>query len=272
MSTIIPASPPTIAVTVPAPSDGDTANAASLAQFVQPLENSAEAFRLLTYGGGIRRRVVCVDNNTMTIQPLGAIVVTLGGVWYALVHTTASTVSPTTMAGGSLTNSTRYWVYAYSAAGVLSFVADTTGPDVGLRYKNADTDKQYVTTFYVDSVGTVIPYEQNDNAYFYQDIDNNGNRVLSLGNATVQTTVALGNETPSQASSVLLYAFSDSSGAARRGYVYVTGGFNGFSVSDDGATIPQQQGIIPLTSGKSFSYKVSNAGMHLSVYVVGFWL
>lgn len=209
----------------------------------------------------------------MTIQPLGAIVVTVGGVWTVLAHTTASSVSPTTLAGGALSNSTRYWVYAYNSAGTLTFVADTTGPDVGLRYKNADTDKQYVSTFYVDSAGNVLPFEQSDSYYAYQVVADTGNRVLNAGNATALTTVALNASVPTQAACVLLVGITNVTAAGRRAYIYSsTGTPNGFSVADDGTTSGQGQGSVALANGFTFDYQVSNAATTLTVYSTGFWL
>lgn len=269
-----PSATPTFPATITPPADGDALSATTLNTNVEtPLQNGVEAARLLTYAGGIRRNVICTSSTVMVIQPTRAVVATVSSAWTVVPWTTgAATIDPTALAGGALAASTRYWVYATAvlSAGVPVFVVSTNAPNAALGYSSATTDQMYVTTFYTDSTSAIIPYTQLNGQYLYQDINNNGNRVLSLGNATVQTTVNLGAETPTGANAVIVYATTDSTAAARKGYIYVTGGYNGFSLDDDGTNAPQGQGIIPLVNGRSFDYKVTNAAMHLSAWIVGF--
>lgn len=198
---ISPVIPPTIALTLDIPSDGDVANSLSIQQFVQPIMTTIEGFRELTYGGGIRRRVLCSSNTVLTIQPLGAVVVTEAGEWTVLEHNSASTVSPVTITGG-LVASTRYWVYAYDDAGAINFTASTTGPDVGMRYMTGNTDYAYVSTFYTDTVPNVLTYTQIDDYFKYLNFGAGANRVLIAGSAVVGTAVSLAGPVPPQALAV----------------------------------------------------------------------
>jgi hypothetical protein len=134
---IVPNAIPSIVTTLPAPNDGEIANSASLTQFVTPLTDDSEAFRLLTYGGGMRRKVTVASNTSMSVYPLGAVVLQTGGVWKAYAHTVTSALNPTTMAGGVLAASTRYWVYAYNNAGALGFTVSVRDQKNEIRLAQA---------------------------------------------------------------------------------------------------------------------------------------
>jgi len=259
-SPIVPASPPTILTSIPVPDDGDVANRASLVQFVQPLEDSAEAFRLLTGGGGIRRRVLCTSNTNMVIQPLGAIVVTSSlGVWTVLAHTTPSTKSPATISGG-LSASTRYWVYAYDNAGVVDFIASTTAPDASLHYMNGDTRYEYISTFYVAASVNLVPYNQNDNEYTYLSTTTDA-IALTNGAATVKTNILV-PLVPSQAASFDLYCLPTST-TDQTLAIYGTGQTDfaeQVQVNNTGVTFAYTRVVhVPLISTASFDYLWSGA-------------
>jgi len=256
---ITPATPPTISLSLTGPADGEVANALSVNSVFQVLEDDAEAYRLLTYGGGIRRRVLCTSNTNMVIQPLGAVVVKSAiGVWTVFSHTTPTTVSPTTMTGG-LTNN-RWWVYAYDNAGSLGFIASTTAPDSGLRYKDSDEKYQYVTTFYVDSGPNVVPYNQNDNEYTYLSA-NSGNTVVTNGAATVKTNVPV-PLVPSQAASFSIYCVPTSA-TDQLVSLYGTGQTDfteQVQVNNTGVTNGYTRTVhLPIISTASFDYRWSGA-------------
>ncbi len=217
MSTpIVPATPPTIAVSIPVPDDGAVANRLSLLEFVQPLENSAEAFRLLTYGGGLRRRVRCTSNTNLVVQPVGAVVVKSSlGIWTAFDNsTTPNNLNPTTLTGGLVAN-TRYWIYGYESGGNLAFTASTTAPDVGLKYKAGDERYMYISTFITSAAGDVLTYTQSDNVYVYGgDVSGAPNRFIN-GIGVGITTQSLGTARPSQASAATVrYLFQTAGGTA----------------------------------------------------------
>lgn len=197
---ISPAIPPTIPQSLTGPADGEVANALSVNSTFQDIENGIESFRQLTYGGGLRRRVTCTSNTSMTVQPLGAIVTKDAGVWSVISHVTPSIISPTAITGG-LVASTRYWVYAYNNGGSVGFMATTTGPDAGLRYANGDESKQFVSTFYVNASSTVVTYTQNDAIYNYNALP------AILTAATGSGPILLTDLVPAQASLVKLTCY-----------------------------------------------------------------
>jgi len=212
-----PSATPIYPTTITPPVDGDALSAPQLNIDVETkLQNGVEAARLQNYGGGIQRRVKCTGSGAgaLTIQPLGAIAVTVAGQWTVFPDLTGSTservtsgaLNPTTLAGGALSVSTRYWVYAFGSGGKIDFIASTVAPDAGLRYSSApSTDYLYVSTFWVDSGGAVQPYSQSNNEYDYLEYAT-GNTVLSGGSATAETTVSLASLVPSSASKAWMRA------------------------------------------------------------------
>ena len=212
MSTVItPASPTQIVQTFNAPADGDIANAASVNVAFQSLENSVEALRFLTYGGGFYPRVKATSNTVMTIQPLGAVVVKQLGVWTAVPHTVATTIDPLALAGGAFAANTRYYVYVNLVAGVITWSVSTTAPDVGWRYKTGDEQYQFVTTFYTDHVPDLLTYTQSGKTYTYTTVTPTGggvrgNLLLNLGAALAPTNVTtVGGAIPTGVSEYRLY-------------------------------------------------------------------
>lgn len=205
----VPATVPTFPATISPPYDGDPLSATQLrVDDLTPLQNGVEAARLLLYGGGIRRRVLCSSNTAMTVQPLGAVLVTVTGVWTVIADVSSHSLNPTTLAG-SLANNTRYWVYVAIVAGVLTFSASTTGPDSGLFYMTGDTSKLYVTTFYTDASGNVLQYAQNDREYLYESRSATGggavgNLMLDGGASTSYSAEPYTGAVPTQAMTALL--------------------------------------------------------------------
>lgn len=185
---------PTAGLSVPV--NGDALDATFLKTSVeQPLLDATEAARLNILGGGMRRRVLGTSSTSLTIQPLGAVIVeTSAGVWATVGMSLASTINPTTVFGAALGADTRYWLYATISAGVLAWHISTTAPDAGFRYKTGDTSKMYVSTFITESTGALVPYKQSENYFEYLSFPLggvHGNKVLSSGIATVVTAVTL---------------------------------------------------------------------------------
>ena len=199
------------------PINGELADDTTVNNPFTTLATNDEALRLLTYGGGLRRRVVCTSSTVMDIYPLGAVVVKVAGVWTCVadVGTTPTTKSPTALAG-ALAASTRYYVYVSISAGALTWSASTTAPSVGLRYKTGDEAYFYVTTFYTDSSAAVLPYTQDDNVYTYSTYKSiatgtDANLFLDRGAATVITSVSIGGSIPTNASAVVIKAAAEAS-------------------------------------------------------------
>lgn len=202
-TTITAASPSPIVSSLTGPADGELATAATVNVPFQDLQNDAEAFRALTYGGGFHVSVTATSNTVMTIAPLGAVVVKVAGVWNVLPHTLASTIDPLALAGGAFAASTRYYVYAAIVAGVITFSVSTTAPDAGHRYKTGDEQYQFITTFVTSSTNNLTRYIQNGQKYLYT-APTDALTLLTAGNAVVSTAVPFTVGVPSGSSFVTL--------------------------------------------------------------------
>lgn len=265
---IVPNTIPSIVTTLPAPNDGEIANSASLTQFVTPLVDDTEAFRLLTYGGGMRRRVVGQNSTTMTIYPLGAVVLQTGGTWKVYAHTVSTAVNPTTLAGGALAVSTRYWIYAYDNAGVLDFTASTTGPDANFRYMAGNTAYFFVSTFDTDPGGSLVAYSQTDLKFSIST----SQPILNAGSSLLVVAIPLGVSYPAQATRIAYRAQINATAASRYADI-IEGGYIKTRLIDDGTVETHAQGWIDISAaGGTLSYQVSNAAVQLTVYPEGFWL
>jgi hypothetical protein len=281
MSTpITPASPAQIVQTFNAPSDGDIANAASVNAGFQALENSVEALRFLTYGGGFYPRVKATSNTVMTIQPLGAVIVKQLGVWTAVPHSVATTIDPIALAGGAFAANTRYYVYVNLVAGVITWSVSTTAPDVGWRYKTGDEQYQFITTFYTDSTPNLLTYAQSGKEYKYTTLTATGggvrgNIVLDSGSALVVTAfTTVGGSVPTGASHYITYgqaATAAVAGTVVLGVALPSANSRVFH-PPGGAAAPYTQDTGWSASTTSLEYFVDAGTTALSVWVVGFTL
>lgn len=282
-TTISPASPAVYPATLTEPTAGDSVLSAQLrVNNGQALLNAAEAARLGLYGGGIRRRVKCIDNTHIDIQPLGSVLVTVAGVWTAKAHTAMTTFDPT--AAGALTASTRYWVYASLVAGVVTFTraTDAAGPpDDGLRYKASSTDYELVTTFITNAANNIVTYTQSDNRYTYTDRTSSGavdgNCVLYEGTDDSGISVAYGYAVPTQAAEVTLLGFFVTSAATFNKTDVAVLGISNFCMRIVSSTSTYATNLdscsIPYADGGQFYYKVTDlATDKLTVNVTGFTL
>ncbi len=275
-----PSATPTFPATIIPPINGDNLSATDLNVNVEtPLQNGVEAARLLTYGGGIRRRVYCSSNTVMVIQPSGAVIAKVAGAWTVVPWTTgAATINPTALSGGLVAN-TRYWVYATAvlSTGIPVFVVSTNAPDAALKYSSATTDQMYVSTFITDVAGDIVLYKQADSIYAYSGLSStglgvNGNLLIDGGHATVATTVASGLAVPS--------------GYSKFNFIYYVSraatGFSG-SAGDVGAGIYKVvlygDGTITThvvgageTTGAGVDYFGDNAATTSYIWVTGFTL
>jgi hypothetical protein len=271
---IVPNAIPSIVTTLPAPKDGEIANSASLTQFVTPLVDDSEAFRLLTYGGGMRRKTAAISDTSLTVYPLGAVVIQVGGIWKAYAHTVATTLNPTTLAGGALAASTGYWLYAYDNAGALDFAASATAPDSGYRYKSGNTGYWFVGYFSTNGLGNVIVHVQNDLEFRYVS----GPVILTAGSALGITALTITPYVPAQASSFTYLMQINATAAGRFGAVSDSGGGDSVRIVDNGITpydrIEEFNKIAVPGLGYNgvAAYIVSNAATQLSVAILGFKL
>lgn len=265
---IVPNANPSIVTTLPAPNDGDLANSASLLQFVTPLVDDVEAYRLLTYGGGMRRKVIGQNSTTMTIYPLGAVVVRVGGVWKVYAHTVSTLVDPTALAGGALAADTRYWVYAYDNAGALDFTVSTTGPDAGFRYMTGNAAYFLVSTFHTDPGAFLVSYSQNDLQFSFST----SQPILNAGSSVAPVAIPLGVVFPGQATTIGYRAQINTTAAGRYADI-IQGGYVKTRLIDNGTTDVYMQGNMDISvAGGTLTYLVSNGAVQLTVYPEGFSL
>lgn len=276
-----PSATPTFPATITPPINGDALNATTLNTDVEtPLQNGVEAARLMTYGGGIRRRVYCSSNTVMVIQPLGAVVATVAGLNTVVPWTTgAATIDPDTLSGGLVAN-TRYWVYATAvlSAGVGSppvFVVSTNAPDAALKYSSATSDQMYVSTFYTNGSANIYKYTQNDNDYTYLgSAVIGGPYLLAGGSATGATPITvIGGAIPTIASAADLGGVINSSGAGRSATCSGPLTDYWFLLTDNGVNATPAFARVAIFAGMgTASYVVSNAAVAFSLSVVGFTL
>lgn len=266
------------------PSAGGGVVSAQVNLEAQKLLDGVESARIGLYGGGMRRSVKCTGNGAgaLTIQPLGSVVVTVAGVWTvykdfsgdASERVTAGALNPTTLAGGALVASTRYWVYAFGSGNKIDFVASTTSPDSGLRYSSApSTDYWFVSTFHVDVAGDVLHYTQNDLEYRYtQSIT--ANRILTTGNATSTTNIAFNGSVDAKATGVWL-KLNIAGSTAGQAVIYQPGDGVPFLAKNIYAATAAEQveaayPVLLLANG--IDYVVNVSTVNLSIYIMGFTL
>lgn len=271
---IVPNAIPSIITTLPIPNDGEIANSASLAQFVSPLADDVEGYRKLTYGGGLRRKVVCDSNTNMVISPLGAVVIRVGGVWKVYTHTTATTVSPATISGG-LAASTGYWVYAYDNAGALGFTASVIGPDTGFRYMSGNDAYFLVSYFSTDTLSNVVKYNQNDLEFRFGP---GSPTILSSGSSLVVTPLTTTPYVPTQATSLRYAALINATLQGRYADVMDSSGQDPVRIIDNGVIQYDRRDefrLVPYSAigyNGVLAYGVSDGATTLSINLLGFRL
>jgi hypothetical protein len=275
---IVPVTPPTITTSLDIPSDGEVANSLSLQLFAEPLNTDVEAFRQLTYGGGLRRRVTCTSNTVMTVQPYGAIVVLSStGEWIVFQAIgSAIPLNPTTLTGG-LSASTRYYVYIYESGGIAAYTASTTGPDVGLKYKTGDQKYFFLSSFITDSASNVVLYSQTDNHYVYTYRTSDGLSGAADGNLAIYRkstdgSQALGYSIPSGAKSATLMAFLLAGGGGpATAAIGPTGAnpLNAYLYAPTSASVSQEFSI-SLAVSTTVDYVFVAAPSYMDLWVTGF--
>ncbi len=273
-----PSATPTFPATIIPPINGDNLSATDLNVNVEtPLQNGVEAARLLTYGGGIRRRVYCSSNTVMVIQPIGAVIAKVAGVWTVVPWTTgAATINPTALSGGLVAN-TRYWVYATAvlSTGIPVFVVSTNAPDAALKYSSATTDQMYVSTFYTNGSANVYKYTQNDNDYIYLGPTGaSGPYLLQGGSDTMATAIVIvGGAIPISASAAELGGVINATSAGRS--TICTGPLSDiwFYLTDNGVNAQVSFASVAIFTGMgSANYSVSDAAVEFNLAVIGFTL
>lgn len=190
--TVTPSLNPEFPLSVPAPLDLELANAASLLQFVQPLEDGVECARRGIYGLG-RGTLYNVDYapfNATFPTPFGGDVVFWPRPTVALLNwnnkwtvypatTSFSYHDLNTLIGAAPAANTTYYLYLYeSAPGTLSYMASASVPNGSYTYMNANDHYLYIGKVMTDNVGEVIPFRQRGlDDYWTWDMPNVGNQI-----------------------------------------------------------------------------------------------
>ena len=265
-----PSATPTFPSTIAPPYDGDPLSATQLrVDDLTPLQNGVEAARLMLYGGGIKRRVLGVSNTVLTISGM-AVLANLAGTW-TVVNLAAGSVNPTVLSGG-FSNSTRYWVYVKINAGpTAAVIVSTDPPDAGLNYRTGDESALWLSTFVVSSAGHLVTYTQSGLDFQYDHYASD-DPLLNNGNATVNTTVALNYQIPSQASAFSYYASTPSTVAGRQARILNAGGNTITTIFTDTGYAASMNGRMALPGTHQFNYYVDDAAQGLTVVATGFTL
>lgn len=263
---ITPSTDPLFPASLSCPRDGEALSATQEQVLDQQLLDGVEAARLRLYKLN-GQRTACYNSTDITIEPLGAVTVMLGGQWLTYPHLVKTTLPTSGLVGG-----TRYWIYAYSLAGALAFTWSVDAPDAALAFKNGDQQYAYVGTFYTFAGTAIMRYTQDGNSFLYNDASTQNNRVVAGGNAVGGTTTALSVSCPTQARSVLMLGSLPTSGAGRSAFIRSTTDIRGLTLLDDGANTAIGQVEFSLNGLFSFDWGTSSAGCALDVYVYGFTL
>lgn len=178
------------------PADGELANAASVNDAFQRILDGVDNSRRANFGRRLQARYRIPFANswvrpfTMVVEALGPIVLTTGGGsdWVVVHHGVSTSIDLETAAGGLLVAQSRYYVYAYLAAGVLSWIASLDPPDITLRYRLGNTDYAYVGTFFTGPpvLGVAQPWPQCSHGA-WTNYTQQGFPVLAFGAAVAYT-------------------------------------------------------------------------------------
>lgn len=263
---ISPSVDPVFPASLICPLNGEGLDASQEQVLDQAVLDGVESARLRLYKL-TDQRTAAYNSTDITIEPLGAVTVKVGGQWVTYEHLVRTTMPTSGLAGG-----TRYWIYASSAAGALDFTWSVDAPDAALAFKTGDQQYAYVGTFFTWAGGAIMRYVQDGNRFVYNDASTQNNRVVAGGNAVGGTTTALNVSCPTQARSVLMLGSLPTSGAGRSAFIRSTTDVKGITLLDDGVNTAIGQVEFSLNGLFSFDWGTSNAGCALDVYVYGFTL
>lgn len=186
---INPASPPTWPLTLTGPSDGEAATSSTVNGPFQSLIDASESARLINYGQ--TRRYMSVDNaGNLSVGPLVAVTLKVGGVWQTYTNSV-----PLTKALAGLVVNTLYNVYVYYSAGLQLQVSLDPVDDYRL-YKDGDEGYAFVGYVMTNFAANTVPARFNGTTYTYTVSSStgfgvNGNTVLDQGNSIGVVAVLL---------------------------------------------------------------------------------
>jgi hypothetical protein len=261
---INPASPPTWPLTLTGPSDGEAATSSTVNGPFQSLIDASESARLITYGQ--TRRYMSVDNaGNLSVGPLVAVTLKVGGVWQ-----TYTNAVPLTKALAGLVVNTLYNVYVYYSAGLQLQVSLDPVDDYRL-YKDGDEGYAFVGYVMTNFAANTCPARFNGTTYTYAlsqgtGFGLNGNLVLDQGGATATTAVLLTQCVPIYAQSATLQARSVRVGLTGSFLVLSEAG-DPVAEADTSSAFPV---LAPITTSPSVAYFVTSLGDTLTLWVTSF--
>jgi hypothetical protein len=208
------------------------------------------------------------------------------GVWRPYNDTDGATLGSTEVeGGGSLANSTWYYVYAWSDAGApntLKYQISTTPPTENgtptrlQQYKRGQTSNyRYLGCFKTDGSGNPLPMRANRGRYVYQysAIYASGpHRVLTTGHDTSLTTVSCAAAVPPHARVARLRCQVGRSGTSGNAQLVTSGdttNYLGVYVGSGGGTVESDVEMI-LDADRELDYLVDNASTACTLNVLGF--
>lgn len=182
----------------------DTSGPAPYGPLLQALADRALYARGGLWGQLLWSGRLAVDpggSNTVFALKLGAIssvcVKDGSGVWrpYFTAAETTLTLAHVEGAPANLSNSTWYYVYAYSdGTTTLKFLINTTAPDATGLWQSAggDGQRRYLGCFRTNGSGAPLPVVAHSGRYIYRvsDMAANATQVLAAGTQTSFTNVA----------------------------------------------------------------------------------
>lgn len=289
MPTVInPAVGETFPASLTGPADGDLANAASVNGAFQSVMNGIDLARIGLFGKKLRPRYYTSNRGNggathpqVTVEALGRILVTEGGIWKILQHTVASVIDLHTLLGAQTAAATRYYLYASSVAGVLTWQISTTGPSADLAYFSGGngTDWAYIGTVY-SSTADIILFESEYGGNHIMKIPASdlgpfvlGTAIAPVSNVTNSFTLPVGTLVPSYVKTfkLLINVIPDGAGT---GLIEVSGNTPasqglGYAVTANSPPLTEYPVDITPDDGQTVYYSSSTAHAGLSINLQG---
>lgn len=164
--TLTPASPPAFPASLTAPVDGDACSAASNNGPDQAMLDGITAARMMLGGMAYKPKLRSVNGSSIVMGAVPAMMLTVGGAWTVKGPIATQTfVVGDLEAGGAYLASTRYYMYLYLVAGVVTRQITTTAPDANNKYKSTSTDFVYVGSFATTDSGEIVAFSARDGVY-----------------------------------------------------------------------------------------------------------
>lgn len=274
--------------------DGDAANASNLNAAPKTALDRAAFLRaaidgLLVWRGNARVATSGTNNGNFKVYcpAIEAVSLLDGATWkaFALASETELT-SSANFSGGTLANSTPYYVYAYVSGGALALQVSTDAPGAdGIWKTGATGTHRYLFSFVTDSSGAPVPMRRTSGGRYLYAVSTTGTSTiiaLSAGTATSFTNIDCSALVPANARIATFMSIGVNSSTSAHGQAQFrtdgeTGGYieQGVGVADSSNDFRGVQ-IFPLElpSTRVIEYRRSNASGYASisvyVYVLGY--